>query len=70
MNGQYWALNDVGTSYYIRGKIYQRQHKPLAARMAFETVISNLNYAQWWDPSGDGAFFQAAQAAREALSEL
>ena len=70
VNSQYWALNDVGTSYYIRGKIYQRQHKPLAARMAFETVISNFNYAQWWDPSGNGAFFQAAQAAREALNEL
>lgn len=67
---EYWALNDVGTSYYIRGKIFQRQKKPLAARMAFETIISNFSYAQWWDPSGDGAFFQAARAAREALDEM
>ncbi|MBZ0165390.1 MAG: tetratricopeptide repeat protein [Candidatus Omnitrophica bacterium] len=67
INREYWALNDVGTSYYIRGKIYQQLNKPLSARMAFEKILNEYSYAQWWDPAGEGAFFQAVQAAREEL---
>ncbi len=67
---EYWALNDVGTSYFIRGKIYKRQDKPLAARTAFQTIVTDFSFAQWWDPSGKGSFFRAAQAARDELDDL
>lgn len=70
VNSAYWALNDVGTSYYIRGKVYLRQKKPLAARMAFQTIVSDLSYAQWWDPAGKGSFFQAARAAQDELDKM
>lgn len=70
INRDYWALNDVGTSYYIRGKIYRQQDKPLAARAAFQTIINDYSFAQWFDPSGEGSFVRVVEAAREELNSL
>jgi len=60
-----WALNDVGTSYFIRGKMLLAQGKTDEAKAAFRTIIEKLNYAQCWDPKG--WFWKPAEAAQDQL---
>lgn len=64
----YWALNDVGTSYFILGKSYLAQGKIKEVQDAFNKVIDKFSYAQCWDPQG--WFWKVAQGASDKLSTM
>ena len=48
----YWALNDVGTTYYIRGEALTKLRKYSEALAAYKVVKDELYYSQAWDPKG------------------
>ncbi len=48
----YWALNDVGTCYFIRGEALLKLREYAEALAAYEVVVDDLYYAQAWDPKG------------------
>jgi hypothetical protein len=49
---EYWALNDVGTCYFIRGEALTKLKRNAEALAAFKTLKDDLYYSQAWDPRG------------------
>ena len=64
----YSALNDVGTSYFIRGKALMELNKNDEALAAYKVVTDDLYYAQAWDPKG--WFWAPADAAKMKIEML
>jgi len=64
----YWALNDVGTSFFIQGEAYKKAGKNKEAKGAYEKVINEFAFAQCWDPQG--WFWKPADGAKQKLDEL
>ena len=64
----YWALNDVGTSYFIKGEALTRMGRKAEAILAYKVVRDELFYAQAWDPKG--WFWSPAEAAYPKLATL
>lgn len=48
----FWALNDVATCLFIRGKSLQRQKRYKEAVLLYKEILKQYNYAQCWDPKG------------------
>ena len=65
---QYWALNDVGTCYFIQGKAAEEQKDTPGAIAAYQFLVKNLSYAQCWDPKG--WFWSPGDTAKQRLTEL
>ena len=65
----FWALNDVGTSLYIKAEALRRNGKNDQARETFEQLVAEYYFAQCFDPSWDG-FWKPAEAAQQALDDL
>lgn len=63
-----WALNDVGTSYFILGQALEAQSKGKEAIAPYKFLVENLSYAQCWDAKG--WFWKPADAARERIKAL
>ena len=63
-----WALNDVGTSYYIQGKAKEGLNDTKGAIAAYQFLTDNLSYARCWDTKG--WFWGPAGAAKERLGAL
>jgi hypothetical protein len=63
-----WALNDVGTCYFIQGKALEDQGKKKEAVVAYKFLADNLAYAQCWDTKG--WFWKPAAAAKERIKAL
>ena len=63
-----WALNDVGTCYFIRGQILEKQGKSKEAAAAYKFLVENLPFAQTWDPKG--WFWKPADAAAGRVKAL
>ena len=64
----YWALNDVGTCYFIQGQVLDKQGDKKGAIAAYKYLVDNLAFAQCWDPQG--WFWTPADAAKKRLTEL
>jgi tetratricopeptide (TPR) repeat protein len=64
----YWALNDVGTGYFILGQAYQNAGKDKEAKEAYKKLIDNYSYSQCWDPQG--WFWKPAEAAQEKIAAI
>ncbi len=64
----YWALNDVGTCYFIRGEVLVTQGKTDEAKASFEHIINELSFAQCWDPKG--WFWKPAVGARGRINKI
>ena len=64
----YWALNDVGTCYFIAGKAADESGDKATALADYKFLADNLSYAQCWDPQG--WFWGPAAAARKRMIEL
>ena len=64
----YWALNDVGTCYFIKGMAYKNAGKNQEAKEAFNEVIDSYSFAQCWDPNG--WFWKPADGAAQQLNEI
>lgn len=63
-----WALNDVGTSLFIKGEAFKKAGQYKEAKDAYQKLVKDYFYAQCWDPNG--WFWKPAEAAQEALDEL
>jgi len=63
-----WALNDVGTCYFIQGEAYKKAGKNKEAKDAYGKVTSDYSYAKCWDPQG--WFWKVADGAQMKLGEL
>ena len=63
-----WALNDVGTAYFIRGQALERQGKNAEAIEAYKVVSEQLPFAQCWDVQG--WFWKPADAAAGRIKAL
>lgn len=59
----YWALNDVGTCLFIKGRALLEQNRKEEARAVFREIIENYSYAQCWDSKG--WFWKVARGARD-----
>lgn len=64
----YWALNDVGTCYFILGQAQEAQGRHDEAKLAFQKVVEELGFAQCWDPRG--WFWKVAVASRGQLNKI
>jgi len=63
-----WALNDVGTAYFIKGQALEKTGKTKEAIEAYKFLADNLAFAQTWDPKG--WFWKPAAAAAERVKAL
>jgi tetratricopeptide (TPR) repeat protein len=64
----YWALNDVGTSLFIKGEALRRQEKKTEAKDAYTELVNEYFFSQCWDPKG--WFWKPAEAAQQELDDL
>jgi len=63
-----WALNDVGTCYFILGQSLEAEGKTKEAVAAYNFLTENLAFAQCWDEKG--WYWKPADAAREKAKAL
>jgi len=63
-----WALNDVGTCYFIAGQALEKQDKSDKAIETYKRLLKNVPFAQCWDPQG--WFWKPADAAKKQLKTL
>jgi len=59
----YWALNDVGASYYILAKAYDAKKDYPRASEALRQILKKYSLAQVWDPQG--WFWSPVEAVRD-----
>jgi len=64
----YWAVNDVGTCYFILAMSYQQQGKIEQASRLYNTIIRDYRYAQCWDPIGH--YWKVAEVSKQRLQQL
>ena len=62
-----WALNDVGTSYWIMGQALEKLNRANDAKEAYKGA-QKFPYARTWD--SQGWFWQPAKAASERLAKM
>ncbi|EKD27556.1 MAG: Beta-glucanase [uncultured bacterium] len=64
----YWALNDVGTSYFVLGDSYVGLSQWNEALNSYQTLINDYGYAQCWDPKG--WFWKPSVSARGKVNKI
>lgn len=65
MANDYWALNDVATALYIKGRALEKRKDPASARMVYAEALKKYPYAQCWDPQDH--YWSVAVAARDRI---
>ena len=65
---EFWALNDVGTCFYIRGQAYEGIGKPKEAIANYKTLVTKFKFSQIWDDNG--WFWLPADAAQHRIQIL
>ncbi|MBB3206903.1 tetratricopeptide (TPR) repeat protein [Rhodopirellula rubra] len=63
-----WALNDVGTCYFILGQSLEKLGKTDEAIKAYKQLLKDVPFAQCWDPQG--WFWKPADAAKKQIKVL
>ncbi|MFA6287142.1 MAG: hypothetical protein WC661_07110 [Opitutaceae bacterium] len=63
-----WALNDVGTCYFILGQALEKANQASDAIKAYKTLVEKLAYSKCWDTKG--WFWSPADAARGRVKAL
>jgi beta-glucuronidase len=66
--GDYLALNDVATCYFIRGEVDFKANRYKEAKLALQEVINKYSYAQAWDPRG--WFWSVAEKSQAILDKI
>ncbi|EKD26147.1 MAG: Beta-glucanase [uncultured bacterium] len=65
---KFWALNDVGTCYYVKAQSFKEQSKIDQAKKMCQLVMDEYSYAQCWDKQG--WFWSVANACKDLMSTL
>ena len=65
MINDYWALNDVATALFIRGRALEKLNDSGAARITYAEILKRYPYAQCWDPKD--VYWSVAAAARDRI---
>jgi hypothetical protein len=63
-----WALNDVGTCYFILGSALEKSGDKKGAAEAYKYLTEKLPFAECWDTKG--WFWKPADAAKGKLKAL
>ncbi|TWT84984.1 hypothetical protein CA13_64660 [Planctomycetes bacterium CA13] len=63
-----WALNDVGTCYFVLGQALEAQDKGPEAMKAYKKLVKTVPFAQCWDPQG--WFWKPVDAAKKQIKKL
>ena len=63
-----WALNDVGTCYYIMGESYLAKNNTAKALESYKVLVDKYYYSQCWDQKG--WFWKPAVAARGKVNKI
>jgi hypothetical protein len=61
----YWALNDVATALYIKGRALEKQGMGSVARGVYGQILKKYPHAQCYDPKD--VYWSVAAAARDRL---
>ena len=64
----YEALNNVGTSLFIKGEALFQQARYEEAKPYYHTVIDSYGYAQYWDPKG--WYWKVAEKSQAVLNKI
>lgn len=64
----YWALNDIGSCYFIMGEAYSVDKRWELAIKAYQTIINEYQFSQCWDSRG--WFWKPGVAARGKLNKI
>jgi len=64
----YWALNNVATCLFIKGRSLREQGKNKEALEIFRNIIFNYPHAQCWDPIG--WYWKVVEGARDQILGL
>lgn len=65
MANDYWALNDVATALYIKGRALEKQGLPTVARGVYGQILKKYPHAQCYDPRD--YYWSVATAARDRI---
>jgi hypothetical protein len=65
MANDYWALNDVATALYIKGRALEKQGLSTVARGVYGRILKDYRYAQCYDPRD--IYWSVAAAARDRI---
>ncbi len=65
---RYWALNDVGTCYYIAGIASFDMGDWQQARYYFNFIVTNLKYANGWDAKG--WYWSISEEASKRIAQI
>lgn len=65
---EYWALNDVGTCYFIRAQSKEARGDTKGALEDYKKLVEKLSFAQCWDVQG--WFWKPADAAKTKVKSL
>lgn len=65
INSNNWALNDVGTAYFIKAEALDKQGKTNESQDAYKKAMT-FPYARCWDPGG--FFWSPAEEASKRIS--
>ncbi len=63
-----WALNDVGTCFFIMGQALEKQEKNAEALAAYKQLAEKVPFAQCWDTKG--WFWKPAEGAKGRIKAL
>ncbi|MFG0254175.1 MAG: tetratricopeptide repeat protein [Rhodopirellula sp. JB053] len=63
-----WALNDVGTCYFIMGQAFEKLEQTDEAIKVYKKLLKDVPFAQCWDPQG--WFWKPADAAKKQVKIL
>ncbi|MBN2164628.1 MAG: hypothetical protein JXR25_03380 [Pontiellaceae bacterium] len=64
----YWALNDVGTCYYIEAQVLEKQGKKAEQIQILQKLSKELSFCQCYD--AQGWFWHPAESATTELKQL
>jgi tetratricopeptide (TPR) repeat protein len=65
MANDYWALNDVATALYIKGKALEKRNDTASARMVYAEALKKYPYGQCWDEKD--YYWSVGIAARDRI---
>jgi tetratricopeptide (TPR) repeat protein len=64
----YAYLNDVGTCYFIQGELYKYQKDWQKAKEAYQKLIDDFYFAQYWDPRG--WWWKPSEIAKDEIKKI